>query len=72
VVLTSYELMLRESGDLTRRQWRYVAIDEAHRIKNDQSMLALVARQLRTNGRLLITGKPQTLNPQPQTLNSKP
>ena len=58
VVLTSYEMMLRESAELTRRHWRYVAIDEAHRIKNEESMLALVARQLQTNGRLLITGTP--------------
>lgn len=39
VVLTSYEMMLRESSELTRRCWRYVAIDEAHRIKNEESML---------------------------------
>jgi SWI/SNF-related matrix-associated actin-dependent regulator of chromatin subfamily A member 5 len=58
VVLTSYEMMLRESGELTRRYWRYVAIDEAHRIKNEESMLSLVTRQLQTNGRLLITGTP--------------
>jgi SWI/SNF-related matrix-associated actin-dependent regulator of chromatin subfamily A member 5 len=35
-----------------------VAIDEAHRIKNEESLLSLVARQLQTNGRLLITGTP--------------
>ena len=39
VVLTSYEMMLRESAQLTKRHWRYVAIDEAHRIKNEESVL---------------------------------
>ena len=38
VVLTSYEMMLRESVELTRRPWRYVAIDEAHRIKNEGAL----------------------------------
>jgi SWI/SNF-related matrix-associated actin-dependent regulator of chromatin subfamily A member 5 len=38
VVLTSYEIMLRESVELTRRLWRYVAIDEAHRIKNEGAL----------------------------------
>jgi SWI/SNF-related matrix-associated actin-dependent regulator of chromatin subfamily A member 5 len=38
VVLTSYEIMLRESAELTRRLWRYVAIDEAHRIKNEGAL----------------------------------
>jgi len=43
---------------VTKRYWRYVAIDEAHRIKNEESLLSMVARQLQTNGRLLITGTP--------------
>ena len=44
VVLTSYEMMLRESSELTRRHWRYVAIDEAHRIKNEESLLVCACR----------------------------
>jgi len=39
IVLTSYEMMLRESTELIKRHWRYVAIDEAHRIKNEESLL---------------------------------
>ena len=33
-------------------------MDEAHRIKNEQSQLALVAREVSSNCRLLITGTP--------------
>jgi SWI/SNF-related matrix-associated actin-dependent regulator of chromatin subfamily A member 5 len=36
----------------------YVVIDEAHRIKNDESSLAKVVRTLNTCSRLLITGTP--------------
>jgi SWI/SNF-related matrix-associated actin-dependent regulator of chromatin subfamily A member 5 len=45
-------------GRLAQVSWRYFAIDEAHRIKNEASQLALVARELRTAARLLITGTP--------------
>jgi len=43
IVLTSYEMMLRESTELIKRHWRYVAIDEAHRIKNEESLLVFAS-----------------------------
>ena len=36
----------------------YVAIDEAHRIKNENSTFSVTVRQLKTQFRLLITGTP--------------
>ena len=38
--------------------WYYVIIDEAHRIKNENSVLAKRVRELSSNYRLLITGTP--------------
>jgi hypothetical protein len=38
--------------------WRYVIIDEAHRIKNEKSSLSTVVRMFRSHFRLLITGTP--------------
>ena len=38
--------------------WRYLVIDEAHRIKNENSLLSRVVRVLRANNRMLITGTP--------------
>ncbi|KAJ1487967.1 P-loop containing nucleoside triphosphate hydrolase protein, partial [Baffinella frigidus] len=58
VMLTSYELFLREKNAIRKVKWRYFSIDEAHRIKNEASQLAIVARELRTAARLLITGTP--------------
>lgn len=39
-------------------RWRYLLIDEAHRIKNENSSLSKNVRLLTTQFRLLITGTP--------------
>lgn len=58
VLVTSYEIVLRESAMLKKFNWRYIVIDEAHRIKNEQSKLSKVVRLLKSTNRLLITGTP--------------
>ena len=58
VVVTSYEMVIKEKNHWKKFHWRYVIIDEAHRIKNENSILSKVVRMLRTNYRLLITGTP--------------
>ena len=35
-----------------------MVIDEAHRIKNEESKLSLVVREIKTSNRLLLTGTP--------------
>lgn len=57
-VVTTYEVAMKEKGSLTRISWRYLIIDEAHRIKNENSMLSQVVRQFNSQARLLITGTP--------------
>ena len=37
VVVTSYEMILREKATFKKFNWRYMVIDEAHRIKNEKS-----------------------------------
>lgn len=37
VVVTSYEIVLREKATFKKFNWRYMVIDEAHRIKNEKS-----------------------------------
>ncbi|CAD7702794.1 unnamed protein product [Ostreobium quekettii] len=56
--VTSYEMVIKEKNHLRKFHWRYIIIDEAHRIKNENSLLSKVVRLLRTNYRLLITGTP--------------
>eukprot|EP00730_Choanoeca_flexa_P005475 TRINITY_DN11954_c0_g2_i1.p1 TRINITY_DN11954_c0_g2~~TRINITY_DN11954_c0_g2_i1.p1 ORF type:complete len:1049 (+),score=356.30 TRINITY_DN11954_c0_g2_i1:52-3198(+) len=57
-LVTSYEMCLREKSALKRFVWEYIVIDEAHRIKNENSKLSLVLREIRSRRRLLITGTP--------------
>ncbi|EAL17685.1 hypothetical protein CNBL2000 [Cryptococcus deneoformans B-3501A] len=58
VLITSYEMCLREKSTLKRFSWEYIIIDEAHRIKNVDSLLSQIIRTFVSRGRLLITGTP--------------
>ncbi|WYZ41884.1 hypothetical protein EsH8_V_000779 [Colletotrichum jinshuiense] len=58
VCITSYEMVLREKNHLKKFAWEYIIIDEAHRIKNEESSLAQVIRVFNSRNRLLITGTP--------------
>ncbi|GMM37805.1 chromatin-remodeling ATPase [Saccharomycopsis crataegensis] len=58
VVISSYELVIKEKATLKKIEWSYIVIDEAHRIKNEQSLLSQVIRLFTSRNRLLITGTP--------------
>jgi SWI/SNF-related matrix-associated actin-dependent regulator of chromatin subfamily A member 5 len=58
VLVTSYEGLLKEKGKLSKIGWQYLIIDEAHRIKNENSSLSKCVRTMKTDHRLLITGTP--------------
>ncbi|WFC98297.1 hypothetical protein MYAM1_001022 [Malassezia yamatoensis] len=58
IVVTTYEMCLREKSALKRLSWEYIVIDEAHRIKNADSMLSQIVRAFNSRSRLLITGTP--------------
>ncbi|VAH72347.1 unnamed protein product [Triticum turgidum subsp. durum] len=58
VCVTSFEMAIKEKNALKRFSWRYIIIDEAHRIKNENSLLSKTMRLFSTNYRLLITGTP--------------
>ncbi|EEA24038.1 SNF2 family helicase/ATPase, putative [Talaromyces marneffei ATCC 18224] len=58
VCITSYEMILKEKSHLKKFAWEYIIIDEAHRIKNEESSLAQIIRVFHSRNRLLITGTP--------------
>ncbi|KAN0064789.1 chromatin remodeling complex Adenosinetriphosphatase [Thecaphora frezii] len=58
VLITTYEMCLREKAALKKLSWEYIVIDEAHRIKNVDSMLSQIVRAFNSRSRLLITGTP--------------
>lgn len=58
VCVTTFEMCLKEKTTLCKFAWRYLVIDEAHRIKNESSQFSTVVRMLETEHRLLLTGTP--------------
>ena len=44
MVVTSYEIVLREKSTFKKFNWRYMVIDEAHRIKNEKSKVLYILR----------------------------
>ena len=58
VLITSYEICLIEKSALKKFSFEYIVIDEAHRIKNVDSILSQIVRAFISRGRLLITGTP--------------
>ncbi|KAM8954426.1 LOW QUALITY PROTEIN: SWI/SNF-related matrix-associated actin-dependent regulator of chromatin subfamily A member 1 [Pelodytes ibericus] len=58
VCVTSYEMVIKEMSVFKKFNWRYLVIDEAHRIKNEKTKLAELVREFKTTNRLLLTGTP--------------
>ncbi|XP_065355971.1 chromodomain-helicase-DNA-binding protein 1 [Calliphora vicina] len=57
-ILTTYEIVLKDKLFLGTLQWAALLVDEAHRLKNDDSLLYKSLKEFETNHRLLITGTP--------------
>ncbi|EDO19437.1 hypothetical protein Kpol_1002p85 [Vanderwaltozyma polyspora DSM 70294] len=58
IAIASYEIIIREKAAFRKIDWEYIVIDEAHRIKNEESLLSQVLREFTSRNRLLITGTP--------------
>jgi SWI/SNF-related matrix-associated actin-dependent regulator of chromatin subfamily A member 5 len=56
VCVTTYEVCNAEKKVLQKFAWKYLIIDEAHRLKNDASMFSQTVRSFGTSNRLLLTG----------------
>ncbi|KXN82207.1 ISWI chromatin-remodeling complex ATPase ISW2 [Leucoagaricus sp. SymC.cos] len=62
VCITTYEMCLIEKSVPKKFSFAYIIIDEAHRIKNVDSILSQIVRAYTSRGRLLITGTPLQSN----------
>ena len=58
VLLTTYEYCLQDAPFLSQLKWQFMAVDEAHRLKNRESQLYDRLREFKAPARLLITGTP--------------
>ena len=56
VCITSYELCLIEKSAFKKFSFKYIIIDEAHRIKNVDTLLSQIIHLFISRGRLLIIG----------------
>uniref|UniRef100_A0A9J8CTF3 Proliferation-associated SNF2-like protein n=1 Tax=Cyprinus carpio carpio TaxID=630221 RepID=A0A9J8CTF3_CYPCA len=58
VVVTSFEIAMRDRKLLQRFHWNYMIVDEGHRIKNLNCRLVQELKMLMTDNKLLLTGTP--------------
>ncbi|EAW07531.1 putative SNF2 family helicase/ATPase PasG [Aspergillus clavatus NRRL 1] len=58
VVCTSYEICMNDRKFLAQYQWRYIVVDEGHRLKNMNCKLIKELLSYNSANRLLITGTP--------------
>lgn len=58
VLLTTYEYILHDYSFLSQIKWQFMAVDEAHRLKNRESQLYAKLLDFKAPSRLLITGTP--------------
>merc|ERR1719361_1189162 len=59
VLVTTYEYVIREKAILCKLRWKYMIIDEGHRMKNHHCKLTQILNTYYTAGnRVLLTGTP--------------
>ncbi|ODH51549.1 hypothetical protein GX48_02218 [Paracoccidioides brasiliensis] len=58
VVITSYEICMNDRKYLAKYQWKYIIVDEGHRLKNLNCRLIKELLTYNSANRLLITGTP--------------
>ncbi|KAG4305183.1 hypothetical protein PORY_001353 [Pneumocystis oryctolagi] len=58
VIVTSYEIIMNDKVYLRRYQWKYIVVDEGHRIKNLNCKLIRELKGYDSANRLLLTGTP--------------
>ncbi|XP_041066050.1 lymphoid-specific helicase [Carcharodon carcharias] len=58
VVITSYEIAMRDRKHFQNCHWKYLIVDEGHRIKNLNCRLIQELKRFNTDNKLLLTGTP--------------
>ncbi|CAD8149787.1 unnamed protein product [Paramecium pentaurelia] len=59
ICLTTYEYVLKDKLTLSKYEWKYIIVDEGHRMKNSRSKFAMIlGQQYQSERRLLLTGTP--------------
>jgi len=58
VLLTNYEMVVKDKDHFGEIQWSNIVVDEAHRLKSEESLLYKVLKGIFSQHRLLLTGTP--------------
>ena len=58
VVITTYEMLMKDRVHLVNYRWGFIVVDEGHRLKNMDCKLMQEIKQIRADGRMVLTGTP--------------
>lgn len=58
VFITSYEIVMQDARFLNKIEWKYVMVDEGHRLKNINCKLMRELKKYPSANRMLLTGTP--------------
>lgn len=58
VIVCTYGVLNTMRSELTEKDWNVICLDEAHQIKNKDTMMSRVAMELKGKSRLALTGTP--------------
>ena len=58
VILCTYGLLVTQGETLIQKQWNVVCLDEAHQIKNRQTIASRTVMDLQATSRIILTGTP--------------
>jgi SNF2-related domain len=56
VIITSFEIAIRERKALSKLSYKYLVVDEGHRLKNSKCLLVQELRKISADNKLLLTG----------------
>lgn len=58
IIITTYEITMRDRSFLSSYQWKYIVVDEGHRLKNLDCKLIRELKSYHSANRLILTGTP--------------
>jgi ATP-dependent DNA helicase len=58
VVITTYEMIIRDTAELGMYKWGFIVVDEGHRLKNMECRLIRELKSLNADSRMVLTGTP--------------
>ncbi|KAF8530036.1 SNF2 family DNA-dependent ATPase [Hysterangium stoloniferum] len=58
VVITTYEMIIKDRQHLAKYQWNFIVVDEGHRLKNMDCKLVQEIKKYDSANRLILTGTP--------------